>query len=85
MRNFSEKNKPRVMLQTIINIVMIIYIVTFFIIILFFDNIYTVGIWIITGFIFVVISVIVCPECRTGKSSKIGITDMPDKGVNATE
>jgi len=63
--------------------------IVFFIIMFFFANFYTVGIWTLTGFMFVVIAVIICPECRAGKSlkksSKIRTTDMPDKAINATE
>jgi len=85
----NKKNKSRKIIQIIVNIVMIIYMVAFFIIMFFFANFYTVGIWTFTGFIFVVIAVIVCPECRSGKSlkksSKMGTTDMPDKAINSTE
>lgn len=85
----NKKDKSRKTIQTIVNIAMIMYMVIFFIIIFFFANFYTVGIWTLTGFTFVVITVIVCPECRSGKSlkksSKIGTTDIPDKAINATE
>jgi len=81
----NKKGKLRKTIQTIVNIVMIMHMVAFFIIIFFFANFYTVGIWTLTGFTFVVIAVIVCPECRSGKSSKMGTTNMPDKAINATE
>jgi len=85
----TKKNKSRKIIQTIVTLVMMVYMIVFFIIMFFFANFYTVGIWTLTGFMFVVIAVILCPECRAGKSlkksSKVGTTDMPDKAINATE
>ena len=74
-------------MKKIIDIVLIIDVIILFIIGIFFDNFYNMAIWVLMSGTFLVISNIVCPECKSSskKSSKMGTTEMPDKPINATE
>jgi len=84
----NKRNRKVKIIQIIINIIMVMYIIGFFIIFFFFLNFYTIAIFSSTWVVFIIVSVIICPECQSGnskKSSKMGTTEMPDKPINATE